>query len=71
MTFSFDDAHDCHNNLNFCIHCHSDCILRTDIMCICPDLFLCLCQYTQKNVPKSSNALRMKHTKTRKSYKSR
>ena len=38
----------------------------TDIICICPDLFSCSCQYTQQNVPKSSNTLCMKHIKTRK-----
>ena len=49
-----------------CIYCHFNCY-RTkfiDIMCICHDLFLWPCQYTQQNVPKSSNALRMTDIKT-------
>ena len=39
---SFDAAHDEHNNLHFCIYCRFNCVLGkfTDIMCICPDLFL-------------------------------
>ena len=45
--FSFDAAHDDDNNLNFRIYCHFNCVLMkfTDIMCICPDLFLCSYQY--------------------------
>ena len=41
--FSFDASHDDHNILNFCIYCHFNCVLIkfTDIMSICPDLFLC------------------------------
>ena len=63
--FSLDAAHEDHNNLNFCIYFHFNCVLMkaTDIMCICPDLFLCSYQYTQQNVPKSSNALRVNHIK--------
>ena len=42
---------------------HYNCVLMnsTDIICICPDLFSCSCQYTPQNVPKSSNRIRMKH----------
>ena len=55
------------NNLSFCIYCHFNCVLIKfiDIMSICTDLFLCPYQYTQHNIPKSSNALRMKHIKPR------
>ena len=48
-----------------CIYCV--CLKFTDIMCICPDLFLCSCQYTQQNIPKASNALHMKHIKNTRS----
>ena len=61
--FSFDAAHDDHNNLNFCIYCHFNGVLMkfTNIMCVFPDLFLCSYQYAQQSVPKSADALRMKH----------
>ena len=53
--------------LHMIIYCQFNCVLEkfTDITCICPDSFLCSYQYTQQNVPKSSNALRLKHIKTR------
>ena len=53
--FGFDAAHEDHN-LNFCVYC------------VCPDLFLCLYQYTQQNVSKSSTALHMKHIKKHKKH---
>ena len=67
--FSFNAAHDKHNNLNFCIYCHFNSVLMefTDIMCVCLGLFLCSYQYTQQNVPKSSDSLRMKHIKNTRS----
>ena len=70
MAFSSDAAHDYHNNLNFCIYCHFNCVLKfTDIICICSDLFLCSCQYMQSNAPKSSNAFNthIKHIKNTRS----
>ena len=60
--FSFDAAHDYHNDSNFCIYSRFNCVLMnfSDIIWICSELFLCSCQYTQQNGAKQSNALQMK-----------
>ena len=62
---NFDAAHDDHNNSNFCTYCYFNCVLKklNDVVCICLDVFLCSYRYTQRNVPKSSNPLRMKQMK--------